>query len=615
MTNKKIDPQDKSLKTLLQDFYRVPDYQREYVWGETNPKGEGGEEVDQFLNDIHAEYENATSQDAPEYFIGTIVVCRGEDGVFDLIDGQQRTTTAFITLCAIRDALKDLGATVPDELKSQIAASDVDWQGNSKDRLRLDLQYEDAGDVLEIYARGDAAEAKRDGTRSIRNIGNAYLTVREFLRTTLEDNPDQIRRFYGYLTNKVKIIRIETPTLAMALKIFETINDRGVGLDAMDLLKNLLFMHAKGDQFAKLKTSWKALTDAIYQAGEKPLRFLRYYLLATYDLDGKLREDAIYDWFQKNAAATGHEREPLVFASRLLEAAKAYGNFARGLNVAGEPEAGIQNTQLAGGKSIKQHFILLMAGRHLSSSQFTRLADEVEKTMFAWLITGTPGKEYERRIIEAAHVLRGIKASDGDTFEMFLNTHLTAERVGLSKAFDLALMGLSTRNVRAFRLRYLLAKLTQHIDLTAYGPSESRSRLADYTAGGNDIEHILADKAEVEAREEFGDHADDQEVIQSLGNLLLIEKSINRAISNGRYSGKITAYGQSKFLLTKCQADTVTPQVGVADKITATVQSLKCWPEWNVGAVEERQAFLTSLAQTVFDVPAPPAKAVAEPAG
>jgi hypothetical protein len=39
MTSRKIDPQDKSLKTLFQDFYRVPDYQREFVWGETNPKG------------------------------------------------------------------------------------------------------------------------------------------------------------------------------------------------------------------------------------------------------------------------------------------------------------------------------------------------------------------------------------------------------------------------------------------------------------------------------------------------------------------------------------------------------------------------------------------------
>jgi uncharacterized protein with ParB-like and HNH nuclease domain len=73
----------------------------------------------------------------------------------------------------------------------------------------------------------------------------------------LGTDPAELLRFYGYLTNKVKVIRIETPTVAMALKIFETINDRGVGLDAMDLLKNLLFMHAKGDEFGKLKTIWK----------------------------------------------------------------------------------------------------------------------------------------------------------------------------------------------------------------------------------------------------------------------------------------------------------------------------------------------------------------------
>ena len=65
MDGKKIDPQDKSLKALFQDFYQVPDYQREYVWGETDAKGEGGEEVDQFLNDIYNEYQNATKDDAP----------------------------------------------------------------------------------------------------------------------------------------------------------------------------------------------------------------------------------------------------------------------------------------------------------------------------------------------------------------------------------------------------------------------------------------------------------------------------------------------------------------------------------------------------------------------
>lgn len=600
MSNKKIDPQDKSLKTLFQDFYRVPDYQREYVWGETDPKGEGGEEVDQFLNDIHIEFQNATKDDAPEYFIGTIVVCRDKDEVYDLIDGQQRTTTAYITLCAVRDALKALEADVPDELPGQIAASSTDWQGNTQHRLRLDLQYEDAGGILERYANGEAAHAPRDGTRSIRNLGNAYDTVREFLRTTFADDPAEIRRFYGYLTNKVKVIRIETPTVTMALKIFETINDRGVGLDAMDLLKNLLFMHAKGDEFGKLKTVWKSLTDAIYKAREKPLRFLRYYLLATYDLDGKLREDAIYDWFQKNADVTGHATKPLAFANRLLEAAQAYANFARGLNVAGQPEPGIENTRLLGGQSIKQHFMLLLAGRHLSPANFSRLADEIEKTMFVWLITGTPGKEYERRIVEAAHRLRD--ATD-DQVDAFIADVLARERAGLDREFEHALLTLSTRNVRQFRIRYLLAKTTQYVDLLAYGPSDSRNRLADYTSGGNDIEHILPDNGHADAIAEFGEGATEQDLIQSLGNLLLIEKSINRSISNGQYSGKIGAYAQSKFLLTRCQASTEAQEVGSADKITRAVQGLECWPEWNAAAVADRQRFLARLARRVWDVP------------
>lgn len=43
MTEQSIISDDMTLKRLFQDFYRVTE--REYVWGEINPKGEGGEEV------------------------------------------------------------------------------------------------------------------------------------------------------------------------------------------------------------------------------------------------------------------------------------------------------------------------------------------------------------------------------------------------------------------------------------------------------------------------------------------------------------------------------------------------------------------------------------------
>ncbi|MGC4026390.1 MAG: hypothetical protein QM744_15310 [Mesorhizobium sp.] len=155
--------------------------------------------------------------------------------------------------------------------------------------------------------------------------------------------------------------------------------------------------------------------------------------MASFDVDSKLREEIIYDWFLKNEALTGHKNAPLKFSQKLLEAAKAYSNFASNRNVTGGTERGIVNTRLLGGKSIKQHFIILMAGRHLSSANFSSLCDEVERTLFVWLITGTPGKEYERRIVDAAHTLRG---TTDQNFEEFVRSTFRRERSALFTDFN-----------------------------------------------------------------------------------------------------------------------------------------------------------------------------------
>ena len=132
---------------------------------------------------------------------------------YDLIDGQQRTTTSFLTLCAIRDALVALGAEVPADLAGQIAASTTDWRGKTQRRMRLDLQYEDAGGVLTDYGEGHAATAQKYGTRSIRNLAGAYDAIRDFLRDRFAEDADRLRAFYGFFVNKVKLIRIDTPSV------------------------------------------------------------------------------------------------------------------------------------------------------------------------------------------------------------------------------------------------------------------------------------------------------------------------------------------------------------------------------------------------------------------
>jgi hypothetical protein len=70
---------------------------------------------------------------------------------------------------------------------------------------------------------------------------------------------------YRYVC-QVKVIRVQTGTVSRALKIFETINDRGIGLDSMDLLKNLLFMKAKQSDYDALRDSWQSFVDLLYPA-------------------------------------------------------------------------------------------------------------------------------------------------------------------------------------------------------------------------------------------------------------------------------------------------------------------------------------------------------------
>ena len=86
------------LENCFKNFYIVPDYQREYIWEER--------QVNQLLSDVFDEFDNNRFK---EYFIGSTVVFKDNNGVYELIDGQQRTTTLFLIICALKYIYTDWG--------------------------------------------------------------------------------------------------------------------------------------------------------------------------------------------------------------------------------------------------------------------------------------------------------------------------------------------------------------------------------------------------------------------------------------------------------------------------------------------------------------------------
>lgn len=588
MSEQTIQSRDIKVADVFQAFYAVPDYQREYVWKTR--------QVEQLLSDINSEMSSTGGAAAPEYFIGSIVVCPAEDGVLELIDGQQRMTTLFLVLCAIRDRITHLGEEPPGALGSQIAATSTDEAGCDHFRYRLDLQYEDSGDILKHIAEvsPDAPEAHL--TRSIANIRNAYHVTLAFLKQEFADDAQGSRRFYGYLTNKVKLIRIQTDDVAKALKIFETINDRGVGLDSMDLLKNLLFMKASRHQFSALKDNWKRLQDVIFAMRERPLRFLRYFIFSRYDVE-ILREDEIYGWFSRNEAMCGYAAHPIGFAKELIKSAEAYQGFMDGKDKTGDKNSRLENLQILGGKAARQHLILLLAGNHLSGPLFNRLAKEVEDLFFVYVITREPTRNFERSFARWAMELRTI--DDKAELVAFLERRFVPAKADLSDRFDDSLRRLYVGSLQKYRLRYILAKLTQYIDMAAYGRTEGTKWLSRYTGGGFDIEHIFPRVPSEHAAAEFGEH-EDPDVMSRLGNLVLIEKSINASLGNRPYSQKRNVYPKSQLLLTKTLA--ARPEVGSDTKIDRAVAGLDPFSEWNEKCVIARQNRLAALARVVWGV-------------
>lgn len=588
MAIQRIQSDDSSVASLFQAFYAVPDYQREYVW-ET-------EQVEQLLADVYEEMGDAAAQDAPEYFIGSIVVCPGQEGVLDLIDGQQRMTTLYITLCAIRDRLDALGAAPSSVLNSQIADAIVDVTGEERRRYRLDLQYEDSGDALIYLAEGKGIDSPT--TQSMRNMRNAHHVITRFLVAEFADDPAAVRRFYGYLTNKVKLIRIQTEDVAKALKIFETINDRGVGLNSMDLLKNLLFMKTPPGQFDKLKDTWKELQDTIFRMKEKPLRFLRYFIFSRYDVDRILREDEIYGWFSKNDATVGYSQDPIGFAKELVKAARAYEQFREGKNEKGERNRFLDNIRLLGGSAARQHLILLLAGRHLSTFLFNRLASEVESLFFCYILTREPTRNFEYNFARWAPKLRAVNTEP--ELDEFIMARFTKEKANLTARFDDAMGRLSLGNLQIYRFQYVLAKLTQQVDFWAYGETEGTCWLGNYVSGGYDVEHIFPQTPKAEAAAEFGPISD-PEIVQRLGNLVLVEKSINTSLGNRPYSEKRPVYQQSKLLLTRALSER--PKVGANTRIDRAVATIEPYAAWNEAAIHDRQRSLVTLARAVWGLP------------
>lgn len=519
----KIDAQVKSIEKLKDYFFLVPDYQREYVW-------KADDQVEQFLTDIDNEYdENAEQQES--YFIGSIIIVKNKNK-YDVIDGQQRLTTITLTLCAIRDLLSNQELT--ELQKNHLSTVNnllYSFDSDTEQLLvRLELQYDESKGFLDSLIKKEKYTG--EVTASIQKMRAAYNQIYNYLEKILQKGVAELTKFAKFFYNKIELVLIESEDIGSALKIFETINQRGASLNAMDLVKNLLFRQANESQFSTIKETWKNINEALLSCGEheNPLRFLRYFMMARYH-NGILREDDIYNWIITKAgkAILKYETHPIELVKEIESMAQRYANLVNATKRLGDGSDYPHVTHIGFINKYKarQHLIMLLAlSKQADKAAIDYLAQQIESFYFVTNTVGILGKSNEHSFANWVVSFRGKTTIE----EIQQVVETTIVPYVLERLETLKFKFLNIRHDGynpQYRQRFVLGQLENQARTQA-GLSEFNFK----QIGQLEIEHIFPQTPKDNVLpEEFLDKAEYNNTIYKLGNVTLLESVINQAIN------------------------------------------------------------------------------------
>ena len=206
--------------------YIIPIYQRNYAWGD--------DEISSLLQDIKNACEKNKEQDK-NYYIGSLVVYRRDNGDFEVIDGQQRLTTLTLIM-------HHLG---------KLSFRNVSFEHRDESEQAL---------------------SNLNSETLPSNFSQALKTIKKVF-DEWGNNKDEIVKF---LLDKVEIIRTEVPEGTDLNHYFEIMNTRGEQLEKHEILKARLMKELPISEQSLFAKIWDACSD-----------MSRYVVMA---FDSELRE-------------------------------------------------------------------------------------------------------------------------------------------------------------------------------------------------------------------------------------------------------------------------------------------------------------------------------------
>ncbi|MBP7774052.1 DUF262 domain-containing protein [Candidatus Gracilibacteria bacterium] len=299
----------------------IPQYQRDYSWDQKQFE-ELWDDLENIIIESSGESELKVKN---SHFIGLLVLITGSNGSVDIVDGQQRLTTIFILLNSIRDHFLDLRKGQEGGLLNKIDIKILQintllYQDIAADKLKKKLLPNNNDkkyfDEAMYYLNGENTNSEDERTKKYQISDNEQLDTFSCKMKYIKDNNDgRILRWkssikcYQFYYNAIKValegcknieekmkyleglkLKIEKGLKLMifdsknesdAFNLFETLNDRGLSLASIDLIKNKILKSVPEGERDEASRKW----DDIFGSkgilfGENINAFLRYYYIS-----------------------------------------------------------------------------------------------------------------------------------------------------------------------------------------------------------------------------------------------------------------------------------------------------------------------------------------------
>ncbi len=264
----------------------IPEYQRKYAWEISN--------CDKLWSDIVNYMDN---ENKDPYFFGTVIMsCNIEGSKFNLIDGQQRTTTFMLLLKAllikINDTLKNMvNDSDSEQMKKALRArrreiieilysvdpEEITDEPDEENDRKIYNKYNNLINESnqEIYKNElktimtsidyEEADSKREdipGKQKDNRLTNFFRNFKHFYNKEQLNHPDFLNKFTKTLLKKCDIIRIKSWNVDQAITMFNSLNSDGMPLTDSDIIYSKMYAAAKDEEERKnIGNKWRYLID------------------------------------------------------------------------------------------------------------------------------------------------------------------------------------------------------------------------------------------------------------------------------------------------------------------------------------------------------------------